>query len=81
MTLWPSPFNPGQKPSPGKFRRVIPEVWFKIIHVSDDHVKDSVKLREQTVEIALGPEGAFGNGNSRCSNFSWCYSLAFPMPL
>jgi hypothetical protein len=47
----------------GKFRRAVPEVWFRIVHVSTDHVKGSVELREQTVEIALGPEGAFENGN------------------
>jgi hypothetical protein len=41
----------------GKFRRAVPEVWFRIIHVSTDHVKGSVELREQTVEVALGPEG------------------------
>jgi len=41
----------------------VPEVWFRIIHVSADHVKGSVELREQTVEVALGPDGAFENGN------------------
>ncbi|MDY7011872.1 MAG: hypothetical protein SVV80_14160, partial [Planctomycetota bacterium] len=30
---------------------------------SADHVKGSVELRDQTVEVALGPEGAFENGN------------------
>lgn len=47
----------------GKFRRAVPEVWFRIVHVAADHVKGCVDLREQTVEIALGPEGAFENGN------------------
>ena len=47
----------------GKSRRAVPEVWFRIIHVSADHVKGSVELREQTVEVALGPDGAFENGN------------------
>ncbi len=47
----------------GKFRRAVPEVWFRITHVSADHVKGSVELRDQTVEVALGPEGAFENGN------------------
>ncbi|MFH1022678.1 MAG: hypothetical protein V1809_04760 [Planctomycetota bacterium] len=46
-----------------KYRRAIPEVWFRIVHVSVDNVKSSVELRDQTVEIALGPEGAFENGN------------------
>jgi hypothetical protein len=31
--------------------------------VSADHVKGSVELRKQTIEVALGPEGAFENGN------------------
>jgi len=47
-----------------KFRQAVPEVWFRIIHVAADHVKDSAELREQAVEVALGPEGAFENGNS-----------------
>jgi hypothetical protein len=41
----------------------VPEVWFRIVHVAADHAKGCVDLREQTVEIALGPEGAFENGN------------------
>ena len=47
----------------GKFRRAVPEVWFRIVHLAADHAKGCVDLREQTVEIALGPEGAFENGN------------------
>jgi len=47
----------------GKFRRAAPEVWFRIVHAAADHAKSCVDLREQTVEIALGPEGAFENGN------------------
>ena len=47
----------------GKFRRAVPEVWFRIVHVASDHARGCVDLREQTVEIALGPEGAFENGN------------------
>ena len=47
----------------GKFLRAVPEVWFDIIHVSADHVKGSVELREHTVEVALGPDGAFEHGN------------------
>ena len=44
-------------------RRSVPEAWFRIVHVSADHVKGSVELREQTVEVALGPDGAFQNAN------------------
>jgi hypothetical protein len=47
----------------GKFRKAVPEVWFRIVHIAADHVKGSVELREQTVEVALGPDGAFENGN------------------
>lgn len=41
----------------------MPEVWIRIVHVATDHVKSSVELREQTIEVALGPDGAFENGN------------------
>jgi hypothetical protein len=41
----------------------VPEVWIRIVHVATDHVKSSVELREQTIEVALGPDGAFENGN------------------
>jgi len=47
----------------GKSRRVVPEVMFRIIHIAADHVKGSVELREQTLEVALGPKGPFENGN------------------
>ncbi|MFQ5741855.1 MAG: hypothetical protein ACE5JX_22905 [Acidobacteriota bacterium] len=42
-----------------------PEVWFRIVHKAIDvHNGDEVvAYREQTVEIALGPKGAFENGN------------------
>lgn len=42
-----------------------PEIWFRIIHVAvDGHNGAHVAAyREQTVEIALGPKGAFENGN------------------
>ena len=40
-----------------------PEVWFHIVYVSADHVKDSGELHEQIVEVALGPDGACENGN------------------
>jgi hypothetical protein len=42
-----------------------PEVYFRIVHAA--HVGKSgapvATYREQTVEIALGPKGAFENGN------------------
>ncbi len=42
-----------------------PQVWFKIVHIAEDghHRALGVAIREQTVEIALGPKGAFKNGN------------------
>ena len=40
-----------------------PEVWFRIVHITLEHTASSVTYREQTVEIALGPNGAFENGN------------------
>ena len=46
-----------------KFRRAVPEVWFRIVHVTPDHANGLVEYREQTVEVALGPDGAFKNGN------------------
>jgi len=44
---------------------VEPQVWFRIIHVAEDghHRARGDAIREQTVEIALGPKGAFKNGN------------------
>ena len=44
-----------------------PEVWFRIVHVALDARKGGpvAAYREQTVEIALGPKGAFENGNIR----------------
>jgi len=47
----------------GKSRRAIPEVWIRIIHIATDHVKGSLELREQTLEVALEPKGPFENGN------------------
>lgn len=46
-------------------RQLEPEVWFRIVHVAQDgHYGAPVATyREQTVEIALGPKGAFENGN------------------
>jgi hypothetical protein len=42
-----------------------PEVWFRIVHVAVDGQAGApvAAYREQTVEIALGPKGAFENGN------------------
>jgi len=42
-----------------------PEVWFRIVHIAQEgHNGGPVATyREQTVEIALGPKGAFENGN------------------
>lgn len=42
-----------------------PEVWFRIVHVALDGPGGApvAAYREQTVEIALGPKGAFENGN------------------
>jgi hypothetical protein len=46
-------------------RQADPEVWFRIVHVAEaGHPGAPVApYREQTVEIALGPKGAFQNGN------------------
>jgi len=40
-----------------------PEVYFRIVHVALDAANGTPAYREQTVEIALGPKGAFENGN------------------
>jgi hypothetical protein len=42
-----------------------PEVWFRIVHLAQvGHLgAPMAAYREQTVEIALGPKGAFENGN------------------
>ena len=40
-----------------------PEVWFRIVHITLEDTAGSVAYREQTVEITLGPHGAFENGN------------------
>ena len=44
---------------------VDPEVYFRVVHAAqDDHGCTPVAAyREQMVEIALGPKGAFENGN------------------
>jgi len=38
-------------------------VWFRIVHITLEGNVGSATYREQTVEIALGPKGAFENGN------------------
>ena len=42
-----------------------PQVWFRIVHIAADghHRALGAAYREQTVEIALGPKGAFKSGN------------------
>ena len=40
-----------------------PEVWFRVVHITLENTAGSATYREQTVEIALGPHGAFENGN------------------
>jgi hypothetical protein len=42
-----------------------PEIWFRIVHVAVDGPNGAhmAAYREQNVEIALGPKGAFENGN------------------
>ena len=44
---------------------VEPEVYFRIVHAAQNGHKGApvAAYREQTVEIALGPKGAFENGN------------------
>ena len=45
--------------------QVDPEVWFRIVHLAQvaHSCAPVAAYREQTVEIALGPKGAFENGN------------------
>lgn len=45
-------------------RQTEPEVWFRIVHIAQEgHNRVPVAAyREQKVEIALGPKGAFENG-------------------
>ena len=46
-------------------RPVEPEVWFRIVHLAQvaHSCAPIAAYREQTVEIALGPKGAFENGD------------------
>jgi len=48
------------RPRPG---RPVPEVWFRILHVTPDEVDDSAEYCEQSVDIALGPDEALENSN------------------
>jgi len=41
-----------------------PEIYFRIIHLSLDGRNGISESREHTVEIALGPTGAFENSNT-----------------
>ena len=43
-----------------------PQVWFRIVHTSEDghHSTPGGVTRQQPVEIALGPKGAFENGSA-----------------
>jgi len=45
--------------------RVEPEVYFRVVHAAQNGHKGApvAPYREQMVEIALGPKGAFENGN------------------
>jgi len=46
-------------------RQVDPEVWFRVVHLAKEGLSGTPvgPYREQMVEIALGPKGAFENGN------------------
>ncbi len=60
----PSPLVPLTSRSTNRLSGVAePEVWFRIVHITLEDTAGSVAYREQTVEIALGPHGAFENGN------------------
>ncbi len=57
--------GPRVRQSTNRHRVAEPQVWFRIVHVAADghHGTLGDAMREQTVEIALGPKGAFRNGN------------------
>jgi hypothetical protein len=43
---------------------VEPEIYFRIVHLPQNAISEAhTDIYEQTVEIALGPKGAFENGN------------------
>ncbi len=55
---------PRKQPSTNRRRSLAsPEVWFRIVHLSADHVNGYAEPREQTVEVTLGPDWAFEAGN------------------
>jgi hypothetical protein len=45
--------------------RIVPEIYFRVVHAAQNGQKGApvAAYREQMVEIALGPKGAFDNGN------------------
>jgi hypothetical protein len=45
-------------------RRIEPEVYIRIVHVALHGQSGPDTYREQTVDIALGPKGAFEKGNT-----------------
>jgi hypothetical protein len=51
--------------STNRRRAAGPQVWFRIVHIATDGHRRALgdAVREPTVEIALGPKGAFKNGN------------------
>ena len=55
---------PQMRPSTNRRRDLSsPEVWFRIVHLSADHVNGCAEPCEQTVDVSLGPEWAFETGN------------------
>jgi hypothetical protein len=54
-------------------RQVDPEVWFRIVHLAQvgNPGAPLAPYRDQMVEIALGPEGAFENGNIGALTRRW----------
>jgi hypothetical protein len=61
-TVWLPGCNSSRRGRPGWAE---PEIWFRIVHVAAGGPNGAhvAAYREQTVEIALGPKGAFENGN------------------
>ena len=61
----PASLAPRMRQSTNQRTVAEPQVWFRIIHIAPDghHRAIGASCREQTVEIALGPKGAFTNGN------------------
>jgi len=51
------------RPSTNPRTRGTPEIYFRIIHVTPEHGKHAFAEYRQTVEVTLGPWGAFENGN------------------